>query len=69
MNDFFDSNELVFYSNINELADKIKFYSKNDKIRKKIAKNGQKKYFNLFNEKRITKFFIDVSVGKNFELF
>ena len=69
MNDFFDSNELVFYSNINELADKIKFYSKNDKIRKKIARNGQKKYFNLFNEKRITKFFIDVSVGKNFELF
>ena len=67
MRDFFNSNEIVFYKNINDLADKIKFYSKNDKIRQKIAENGKIKYFKLFNETKITKYFIDISLGnKNF---
>ena len=61
MDIFFNTKEIVFYNNINDLADKIKFYSKNDKLRKKIAKNGQKKYFKLFNEKRITEYFINIS--------
>ena len=69
MDHFFNSKEIVFYNNINDLADKINFYSINDKLRKKIAKNGQKKYFQLFNEKRITEYFINISVGKNFKLF
>ena len=47
MNDFFNKNEIIFYQNINDLADKIKFYSKNDKTRIKIARNGKKKYFKL----------------------
>ena len=28
--------------------------------------NGQKKYFKFFNEKRITKYFINISLGKNY---
>ena len=69
MIDFFNKNEIIFYKNINDLSDKIKFYSKNDKIRKKIAKSGKNKYFQLFNEKKITKFFIDISLGKDAKLF
>ena len=69
MDHFFNKNEIVFYSNINDLADKIKFYSKNEKLRKKIAMNGKKKYFKIFNEKRITEYFINISTGKNFKLF
>ena len=69
MNDFFKKNELIFYKNINDLSDKIKFYSRNDKLRKKIAQNGKKKYFKLFNEKRITKYMIDISLGKSSSLF
>tara|TARA_Y100000992_G_scaffold184019_1_gene124340 strand:- start:118 stop:1860 length:1743 start_codon:yes stop_codon:yes gene_type:complete len=69
MDDFFNKNEIIFYKNINDLSDKIKFYSKNDKIRKKIAKQGKKKYFKLFNEKRISKYFIDISLGKDVTLF
>ena len=69
MDHFFNSREIVFYNNISDLADKINFYSKNDKLRKKIAMNGQKKYFKLFNEKRITEYFINISIGKNFRLF
>ena len=33
MNDFFKKNELIFYKNINDLSDKIKFYSRNDSLR------------------------------------
>ena len=68
MDDFFSNNEIIFYKNISELADKIIFYSKNDKIRKKIAKNGKKKYFKLFNETKISKYLLDISMGKKASL-
>ncbi|WP_440915682.1 glycosyltransferase [Candidatus Pelagibacter sp.] len=68
MRDFFNNNEIIFYKNINDLADKIKFYSKNNKIRQKIARSGQKKYFKLFNETKVSKYFIDISVGNNAKL-
>ncbi len=68
MEDFFDKNEIVFYQNITELADKIIFYSKNDRLRKKIAKNGKKKYFKLFNESKISKYLIDISLGNKASL-
>ena len=69
MNDFFNKNEIIFYNNINDLADKIRFYSKNDKLRKKIASNGKKKYFKLFNEQRVSKYILDISLGNNTKLF
>ena len=69
MSDFFNQNELIFYNDINELADKIRFYSNSDKLRKKIASNGKKKYFKLFNEKRISKYILDISLGNNSKLF
>jgi len=69
MNDFFNKNEIIFYKNIEDLSDKIKFYSKNDNLRKKIAKNGKKKYFKLFNEKKISQYMIDITIGKKNNLF
>ena len=45
INDFFNKNEVVLYDNIDDLSQKIKFYKKNPKIRKKIASNGKRKYF------------------------
>ena len=69
LSDFFNNNEIIFYDNINDLSDKIKFYSVNDKLRKKIAENGKKKYFKLFNETKISKLFVDVSLGLNTKLF
>ena len=45
---------MIIYDNIDDLSDKINFYKKNDKLRAKIASNGRKKYFNLFNELKIT---------------
>jgi len=69
MNDFFTKNEIIFYKNINDLAEKIKFYSINDKLREKIAKNGKEKYFKLFNETKITKYFVDISIGNKTSFF
>ena len=69
MDHFFSNNEIVVYDNINDLADKINFYSKNDHLRKKIAMNGQRKYFKLFNEKRVAEYFVNISIGKRFKLF
>ena len=63
LSDFFNNSEIIFYDNINDLSDKIKFYSVNDKLRKKIAENGKKKYFKLFNETKVSKFIVDISLG------
>ena len=67
--DIFKSSEIVLYENINDLIDKIQFYKKNDSLRKKIAKNGQNKYFKLFNETTISKYIIEASMGKKVSLF
>ena len=69
MDHFFSNKEIVFYNSINDLSEKIKFYAKNDKSRVEIAKNGKKKYFQLFNEKRVAKYIIDISLGENYNLF
>ena len=69
MNDFFNNNEIIFYSGINDLSEKIKFYKKNEKSRVKIAKNGKKKYFKLFNELKTTKYIIDKSLGNKSTLY
>ena len=65
MNDFFNTKEIISYKGIKDLADKIRFYSKHDKLRSKIAKNGKNEYFKLFNETKVTKYIIDKSLGKN----
>jgi len=69
MNDFFNNDEIIFYDNISDLSDKIKFYKKNEKSRIRIAKNGKKKYFKLFNELKTTRYIIDKSLGKNVNAF
>ena len=48
-NDFFTNNEMIFYKDIEDLIDKVNFYKKNEILRAKIAINGKKKYFKIFN--------------------
>ena len=69
LSDFFNKNEIAEYENIDDLSEKITFYSKNDKLRKKIAYNGQKKYFKNFNEKIVSKYILDISIGKKNSLY
>ena len=64
LDDFFSKNEIVFYDNVDDLADKVKFFKKNERSRIKIAKKGKKKYFKMFNEQKITKYIVDKSFRK-----
>ena len=59
LNDFFNDNEVVFYKNINDLVEKLNFYKNNENQRKKIAKNGQRKYFDFFDSKIISQYIVD----------
>ena len=64
LDDFFSKNEIVFYDNVDDLAEKVKFFKKNEKSRIEIAKKGKKKYFKMFNEQKITKYIVDKSFRK-----
>ena len=64
-NHFFDNNEMIFFKNNLDLTDKLNYYKKNSGQRKKIAKNGQKKYFKLFNCEDVAKYIIEKSMDPN----
>ena len=61
--DFFNNKEMIFYSNIDDLSEKIKRYSKNDRDWRKIAKNGHKKYQKHFNSTNVSNYIIDKTFG------
>ncbi len=69
LDDMFTKNEAIMYNNINDLTDKINFYKKNDRLRRKIASSGRKKYFKLFNELKIARYILDKSLGKRTSLY
>tara|TARA_E500000331_G_scaffold358271_1_gene423887 strand:- start:7560 stop:9695 length:2136 start_codon:yes stop_codon:yes gene_type:complete len=64
LGDFFDPNEVIFYKNINDLSDKMKYYSGNDSMRRSVAKRGWAKYHKLFNSESVSKYIIN----KTFEI-
>ena len=63
--DFFNNNEIVTYKNISDLIEKILKYKRDDKKRRLIAKNGKKKYLNIFNSTDISDYIISKTF--NFE--
>ena len=62
--DFFNKDEMIFYKNISDLSEKILMISKDEKLRKKIAKKGKDKYFKYFNSSIVADFIIN----KTFEI-
>jgi len=64
-NHFFNKNEIIFYNNKYDLSDKLKYYKNNESARKRIARNGQKKYFHLFNEIEVAKYIVNKSLDIN----
>ena len=57
--DFFSDNEMVFYSNLNDLSEKIQKISGDDKLRRKIGKKGKEKYMKYFNSTKVADFIIN----------
>ena len=58
--DFFeDKKDVVFFNSHDDLSEKIKCYSKNNKDRCEIAFNGRKKYFELFENIIVTRYMVE----------
>tara|TARA_Y100000590_G_scaffold357822_1_gene412855 strand:- start:2899 stop:5040 length:2142 start_codon:yes stop_codon:yes gene_type:complete len=68
-NNFFTNDEIIFYSNISNLSEKIQKFAKDDYLRKKIAKRGKEKYMKYFNSTIVADYIIkntfDISYKKN----
>ena len=63
--DFFNNDEMVFYKNTSDLSEKIIKISNDEKLRKKIAKNGKLKYMRYFNSTQVAEFIINKTMGLN----
>jgi len=63
--DFFDDNEMVFYKNVSDLSEKILKLSRDDKLRRKIGKNGKIKYLKYFNSTLVAEYIINKTLGIN----
>ena len=57
----FKNDEVIFYKNKKDLIKKIKYYSINDKIRKRIAKLGHNKYHKFMNNKIVANYILKCS--------
>ena len=62
---FFSSKEIITYKNYSDLVEKINKYKRNDKDRKKIAKNGKLKYLKFFNSRKVAKFILNKTYQVN----
>ena len=67
--DFFNKDEIITYSNINDLSKKIEKYLNDDALRQKIAKKGRDKYFKFFNSTIVAEFIINKSLNINKKYF
>tara|TARA_B100001029_G_C14781947_1_gene297004 strand:- start:265 stop:597 length:333 start_codon:yes stop_codon:yes gene_type:complete len=56
--DFFNDKEMVFYKNVNDLAEKITKLSQDERLRRKIGKKGREKYLKFFNSTLVADFII-----------
>jgi glycosyltransferase involved in cell wall biosynthesis len=63
--DFFNDTEMVFYKNISDLSEKILKISRDEKLRKMIAKKGKNKYMKYFNSNIVADFIINKTLDIN----
>ena len=62
-NNFFDNDEMVFYKNVSDLSEKILKISRDEKLRKNIARRGKIKYMKYFNSTKVANFIINRTLG------
>ncbi len=67
--DFFNNDEMIFYKNIDDLSDKIKKYSLDDKLRRAISKKGHFKYHKYFNSEAVANYIINKTLGLKINSF
>ena len=62
-NDFFTNKEVIFYSGLSNLSENIQKFARDDKERKRIAKNGKTKYMKYFNSTIVANYIINNTFG------
>ena len=67
LNKIFKNDEVIFYSNLNDLVKKVLFYKNNDKERINISKRGWKKYHLNMNSSIVAKYIIEKTFKYNSE--
>lgn len=65
---FFSEDEAIFFEDANDLAGKIRLALRDNKWQS-IADKGQKRYRNLFNEKRTADYIIDFTFDKDISAY
>lgn len=66
MQDFFTDEETVYFSSVDELAEKIAYYNTHDDERRSVSRMGREKYFKLFNSERTLKYMMEAALGEEF---
>ena len=62
--EIFSDEEFAFYRDAEELADKLRYFLKNDGERQRVARNGHERYHALFNERLAAGYIVDVVTGR-----
>jgi len=62
--DVFEEDELVFYSTEAELMEKLADLKRDDKKRRTIAEKGYNRYYELFSNKKVAQYMLDVVYGE-----
>ena len=63
--ELFNDDEVAFFSNNNELYEKINFYTKNDDQRINVARNGWNKIHDIFSSDTVAQYILDCATGEN----
>lgn len=61
--EIFSDEEFAFYRDLDELADKLRHFLKNDGERQRIARNGHERYHAFFSERLVARYIEDVMTG------
>lgn len=61
----FSDDEFVFYRDIDELADRLRYFLKNDGERQRVARNGHARYHALFSERLVARFVEEVTFDRS----
>ncbi|ABS63727.1 conserved hypothetical protein [Parvibaculum lavamentivorans DS-1] len=62
--EIFSDEEFVFFRDLDELADKLRYFLKNDGERQRIARNGYERYHAFFSERLVARYIEDVAMRR-----
>ena len=62
--ELFSDEEISFFSNANELHEKIRFYAQNDNERVRVARQGWEKIHTVFSSDQVARFMIQCAMGQ-----